>query len=174
MERIAIDMDEVMADAVGVFLKWYERDFGEKIDRAALIGGHVADALPKDRRKILRKYVHTPGFFSEMEVMEGAVEVIQALQGKYEIYIASAAQQFRNSLAEKHQWLETHFPFISWKNWVFCGDKSILQADILIDDHVRNLQAFRGKGILYTSTHNTEDTEFPRVNNWQEVADMLL
>jgi 5'(3')-deoxyribonucleotidase len=39
----------------------------------------------------------------------------------------------------------------------------------MIDDHVFNLQTFRGKGLLFTASHNIHETDFTRVNDWQEV-----
>jgi 5'(3')-deoxyribonucleotidase len=77
--------------------------------------------------------------------------------------------EFRHSLEDKYDWLLQHFPFIHWKNYVFCGDKSIIGADYMIDDHVFNLQTFRGKGLLFTASHNIHETDFTRVNDWQEV-----
>ncbi len=51
----------------------------------------------------------------------------------------------------------------------FCGDKSVIKADYLIDDNVYQLERFTGEGILYTAPHNVHTTEYTRVNNWQEV-----
>ena len=50
-----------------------------------------------------------------------------------------------------------------------CGDKSIISADYMIDDHAFNLKVFQGKGLLFTASHNIGETEFERVNNWEEV-----
>jgi 5'(3')-deoxyribonucleotidase len=57
---------------------------------------------------------------------------------------------------------------------VFCGDKSIILADYLIDDNLRQLSKFRGEGILYTAPHNVNETRYPRVNNWEDVRTMFL
>ena len=75
-----------------------------------------------------------------------------------------------NSLGPKFRWLERHFPFLSPRNYVFLGDKSILRADVLIDDMAKNLRIFEGQGLLFTAPHNVAETEFERVNNWREVA----
>jgi 5'(3')-deoxyribonucleotidase len=61
--------------------------------------------------------------------------------------------------------------FIPDKNIVFCGDKSIIRADFMIDDSVPNLKAFTGQGIVFTAPHNALDADFPRVNRWLDVAD---
>jgi 5'-nucleotidase len=67
--------------------------------------------------------------------------------------------------------LQRHFSFIPSTHYVFCGTKSILRADYLIDDQPRNLTRFEGQGLLYSAPHNLEVTGFVRVNNWLEVAD---
>ncbi|QWA10335.1 hypothetical protein GTU79_24410 [Sodalis ligni] len=54
-------------------------------------------------------------------------------------------------------------------NIVFCGDKSIIHADYLIDDNVRHFQRFSGKGLLFTSAQNSLVDWTPRFNNWVEI-----
>jgi 5'(3')-deoxyribonucleotidase len=56
---------------------------------------------------------------------------------------------------------------------VFCGDKNIINADILIDDRSRHFQEFRGTGILFTAPHNVAETGHLRANNWNEVVQIL-
>jgi 5'(3')-deoxyribonucleotidase len=62
--------------------------------------------------------------------------------------------EFPLGLPEKHEWLAEHFPFISWKQIVFCGSKAVAQGDIMIDDHYKNLDHFEGHSILFTQPHN--------------------
>ena len=51
-----------------------------------------------------------------------------------------------NSLGPKYRWLQRHFSFIPPTHYVFCGTKSILRADYLIDDQPRNLTPLRRPG----------------------------
>jgi 5'(3')-deoxyribonucleotidase len=78
------------------------------------------------------------------------------------------------SFNAKFEWLQRHFPFIPTKRIVFCGDKSIVAADYLIDDNLRHLASFRGEGILYTAPHNVNETRYRRVNNWNDVRRIFL
>ncbi|NGP45065.1 hypothetical protein G4V62_08875 [Bacillaceae bacterium SIJ1] len=73
------------------------------------------------------------------------------------------------SFDAKYQWLKEHFPFLPEENFVFCGDKSIIHADYLIDDNPKQLRAFSGTGLLYAAPHNDHINDFTRVANWQEV-----
>ncbi|HEY4196126.1 MAG TPA: 5'(3')-deoxyribonucleotidase, partial [Mucilaginibacter sp.] len=104
---------------------------------------------------------------------EGSQEVVKALCDKYDVYIVSAATEFPNSLIDKYNWLAEHFPFISWKNIIFCGNK-IVDVQIMIDDRIRNFAGFKGRTLLYSSPHNHFVTGYERVNSWAEVAAKLL
>lgn len=169
-QTIAIDMDGVIADTVTNFLIWYERDHGIKLDKSVFIGKPESEALPD---RAVRKYVVTPGFFRSVPVMAGAREALLELSKNFEVFIVSAAMEFPQSLSEKQEWLGEHFEFISWRNIVFCGDKSIIGTDFMIDDHLKNLDSFTGKPILYTAEHNIHSNTYERVNNWPEAVALL-
>jgi 5'-nucleotidase len=169
-KTIAIDMDGVIADTIQNFIKWYERDHGVRIGLEAFEGKLEAEGLPDNA---VSKYVVTPGFFRSVPVMEGAMEAVSELSKYYDIYIVSAAMEFPQSLSEKLEWLKEHFPFISWKNIIFCGDKSIIGTDYMIDDHVKNLDTFKGKTLMFTAGHNVGVNHHTRVNNWKEVISFL-
>ena len=171
--RILIDMDEVMADAIQRFLDWYERDFGIRYSKDQLYGTKLQFLVPEEHREIVRNYPHKKGFFKDLPLIENSLEVIRELNDKYEIYIASAAMEFEYSLPEKYEWLDQHFPFIPWKRRIFCGDKSVLYADVLIDDHDFNLSVFKGRPVLFTAPHNVHETKYERVNNWLEVRSLF-
>ncbi|MEY3368223.1 MAG: hypothetical protein RI973_1378 [Bacteroidota bacterium] len=167
---IALDMDEVIANVVPKFLDYFERDFGRRPDLSEWWGKKIYQ-LPNATH--LRGYLQEEGFFADLPVMEGSQEVVEWLAGHYEVYAVTAATEFRNSLRDKFDWLEQHFPCIGWKRLVLCGDKSIIQADYMIDDHAWNLEKFGGKGLLYTASHNLDETRFTRVGNWAEVRDFF-
>lgn len=160
-------MDEVIADVTPKFLDYYEQATGKRLAKPDYWGRKIYEVEGGEH---IRSFLFEKGFFADLPVMEGAQEVVRWLHEHYEIYVVTAAMEFPTSLEDKYFWMHQHFPFIHWKNFVFCGDKSIVQADYMIDDHVKNLLTFQGKGLLYTSTHNIHETRFTRVNNWAEVA----
>ncbi|MBK7335544.1 MAG: 5'(3')-deoxyribonucleotidase [Saprospirales bacterium] len=165
-KRIALDMDEVMADVVPAFLDLYESQLGQRPEKKDYWGKKIYK-LPGAMQ--VRESLFDRGFFADLPLMEGCSEGVEWLHEHYDLFIVSAAMEFRNSLEDKFDWLQRHFPFLSWKNFVFCGDKSIIQADYMIDDHPFNLAAFKGKGLLFTASHNIDEHRFERVNNWAEV-----
>ncbi len=174
MLRITLDMDDVMADTNGKLIDYALNEFGpghlyEDYRRAAF-----KDILHPKQMKKMYSYIHQTGFFKDIPVMEGAQEVVEELAQYYEIYVATAAMEFPNSFREKYDWLQINFPNIPWSNVVFCGDKSVIASDFLIDDHLKNMLSFTGKGILYSAPHNLHETAYPRVANWREIREMFL
>ncbi len=173
-KRICVDMDEVIADALGEHLLRYNRDFAAKITVDDLHGKWLWEVVHEDHHEALEAYLRSEDFFAVLKVMPESRRVLRALQARYEVFIATAAMEVPTSFAAKYKWLGEHFPFIPASHIVFCGDKSILDADFLIDDNPRQLQRFHGRGILYTAHHNLAVSGYPRVNNWLEVEQMFL
>lgn len=171
--RLAIDMDEVLADTHRKFLTLFHRDYNIPMDIPQEPGRELYENLPQAIQRQFRVYVNQKGFFRDIPPMPHAVETVKALMEKYNVYVVSAAMEFRNSLEDKFDWLAEHLPFVPWTNILFTGDK-IIAADILIDDRIKNFVGFEGRKLLYTSPHNMLITAYERVNNWKEVAEKLL
>jgi len=171
MRRICVDMDEVMADTLAEHLRRYNKAFDEAVGPEHLAGKSLWEITPLDRQQQLRAFLDAEDFFEDLPLMPGAQDVLKQLSARYEVFIATQAMSVPNSLGPKYRWLQRHFPFIPPTHYVFCGNKSILRADYLIDDLPRNLERFEGQGILYTAPHNITTTGFVRVDNWRQVAD---
>lgn len=174
MRRIAIDMDEVLADTLAEHIARYNRDHGEGITKADLEGKWLWDIVSIDRHERLEGYLRSEDFFEDLPVIEDSERVLRALAQEYEIFIATSAMEFPNSFGPKYRWLRRHFPFLDPHNFVFCGDKSILRADFLIDDQPRHFPTFQGRGIIFTAPHNMGVSGYPRVDNWEQVERLFL
>ncbi len=169
MARVCVDMDEVMADTVAEHLRRYNADFGASIRREDLDGKWLWQVVPVEHHPALIAYLNEPEFFGNLIVMPESQRVLKRLSRDHEVFVASAAMEVPMSFAAKFRWMERHFPFIAPSHTVFCGDKSILAADYLIDDNPRQLRAFRGEGLLFTAPHNLGLTEWNRMDDWLAV-----
>ena len=172
MQRLIVDMDDVLADATGRLIDLYEKEFGVRVTRESMNHKEDRERFP-DNEAALR-FVFQKGFFRTMNVNEYAQEVMKELNKKYEVFVVSSAMEFPNSLSEKLEWLNEHFPFLHWKQFVFCGRKSVVHGDYMIDDLPHNLETFNGEKLLYTAPHNMQFNHFKRVNGWKEVSEVLL
>lgn len=171
MARIAVDMDEVMADTVLEHLRRYNQEFGERLTKDDLEGKWLWQVVPSDRHDRLAAYLDEDDFFADLPLMAEAQRVLERLSGDHEVFVASAAMEVPRSFAAKFHWLQRYFPFLPQSNFVFCGTKSILHADYLIDDNPRQLRAFSGKGLLFSTPHNLSLTA--ESHGWHRVDDWL-
>jgi len=171
---IFVDMDEVIADTYGAHIEIYNTEFNQQLNTQICLGCEVWQKVPKEHQESIRLHATRQGFFRDLNPIKDSQEVLKELSEKHEVYIASAAMQFPNSLEEKSNWLDEYFPFIPWKKRILCGDKHILSGDVLIDDRSYNLKHFDGRSILFTSPHNINSNGYERANSWFEIAEKLL
>lgn len=171
---IFIDMDDVIADTYGKHIEMYNEEFDKNLPLSHFKSGEVWQNVPEMHQESIRKHARTEGFFRDLKPIKDSVEVLKELSQKHDLYIASAAMQFPNSLREKSDWLDQYFPFIGWEHRILCGHKFILKGDLLIDDRSLNLDKFDGDTLLFSSPHNIHENGHNRVDNWREAAERLL
>jgi 5'(3')-deoxyribonucleotidase/uncharacterized protein with PQ loop repeat len=172
--RIAVDMDEVIADALTRHLSLYNGATGENLTPELIREVGLEAAVPPKHRAVFEALPHEDGFFDNLEVIPNSQRSLQMLSSEFDIFITTAAMEVPRSFDAKFRWLREHFPFIPTSNIVFCGDKEIIDADYLIDDRSRHFARFRGTGILFTAPHNAREGARLRANDWDEVLGMLM
>ena len=91
--RIAIDMDEVIADSLGKHVRAYNHAFGARLTRADLGDRPLEEAVPPSRTEATEELVLAPGFFRDLEPIEGSREVVRQLAERYEVFVATAAME---------------------------------------------------------------------------------
>jgi len=171
--RIAVDMDEVIADSLGKQLSVYNHRTGGHLTPELACSQGLGSLIPQARWEEFAGIPHEDGFFADLDPIEGSREALLELSRRHDVYIASAAMEIPFSFDAKYKWLQKNFAFIPSSRIVFCGDKNIINADVLVDDRSRHFEQFRGTGILFTAPHNTGETAHLRADNWNDVLRIL-
>jgi len=169
-QRIAIDMDDVMADALAEHLRRYNAAYGTSLTVADLSGRHLQQCIPPAHHAAAEAMLDE-SFFENLAVLPDCQDVVRELADRYDVFIASAAMDVPCSFDAKYRWLQRHFPFIPPSRIVFCGDKTIVDADYLIDDRPRHFTTFRGQAVLFSAPHNAGETGYTRVASWKDVRE---
>lgn len=172
-KKIAIDMDEVLADTLGEIIDAVNERANLGITIESLNGKKLKHMMP-EHEGLVTEVLREPGFFRRLKVMPHAQEVVEKLNDHYDVYIATAAMDVPTSFHDKYEWLLEYFPFLDPQHFIFCGRKNIVKTDYLIDDNPRQLQIFEGEPIIFTAAHNINETRFKRVNGWKDVEAMFL
>lgn len=113
------------------------------------------------------RYDEVPNIFSLMTPIDGALEAIEKLQAKYEIYILSTAPWHNPSAwSDKVLWVQKYLGEICYKRLILSHHKNLNRGDILIDDREKNgAKDFSGELLLFGSD------KFP---NWNTVLEYLI
>jgi len=168
--QVLVDMDGVLADVYAHLIDSESNESGITLHADDLYGKLEEEAFPS-----FNKHINSVGFFETAPLITDSVEGLKYLNDKYSVLIVSSATEFPNSMNEKCSWLSRYFPFISWKQMIFCGSKDSIKGDIMIDDHPKNLSKFGGKKLLFTQPHNVYERNkcYHRVSNWKEIVNIL-
>lgn len=168
-KSIAIDMDQVLANMFKKLTVTFNEIAGTNMSEEEFIVAPRNQLLP-EQEKALFKAINEPDYFRDFELLDPeAVPVLERLNERFDLFIATAAMDVPGCFTAKYDWLREHFPFIDPQNIVFCGTKSVIHTDYLIDDNPRQLHAFKGTGIIYDMPYNRHVDDFERVVNWQEI-----
>ena len=185
MKRIMIDMDDTITidGYINVVNKFLKADYTyEDIPKY-----WVDEIVPEKKLdKYLDYFYNKINIYDYTKVNEGALEIIEELTKYYEVVICSAYTDYRyiegcvNIITHKHKWLLKNLPSVNPDNFIFTSNKHCINAEIKIDDKVSNLENAEVK-LLMTAYHNKNITDqelkeknIIRVNNWKDVAEILL
>ena len=186
MKKLLIDIDEVICQSE--FLDEMNKFLGTNYSIDDFKEYYIDDILGSDDNKMdFYNIIRNKDLYKNAHIYPGAVETLKDLNRKYQIYICSACVMFcmpeDSGIFFKHKYdfLIKNFPFLNPDNFIFTSAKNIFDADIQIDDRVKNLQGNIKTKLLFTAYHNksisNEDlnkSNIIRVNSWLDIRKILL
>lgn len=126
---------------------------------------------PEVQAKYEGELDETPGIFSLMDPMEGAIESVKQLSERYDTYVLSTAPWANPSAwSDKVKWIHQYFGDQQgtsiYKRLILSHHKNLNDGHYLIDDRIANgAGEFKGMHIYFGQE------EWP---NWQTVTQFLL
>lgn len=168
MKKIAIDLDTTLNNLEEVWLNRYNEDYDDNLKEF----GHwnVEKNIKKECGIKIYDYLLEPNFFYNLNIKPNAKNVVEKLNNKHELYIVTAYHPA--TCVDKVKWVNKHLPFFNSKNVIFCNNKSLINADYLIDDGPHNILGFKQKSIIIDMPYNRHvklNDRRVRVNNWLDI-----
>ena len=93
----------------------------------------------------------SPVSFGLMNPMEGAIEAVNKLAEKYDVFILSTAPwENPSAWADKVKWVKKYFNEVFYKRLIISHRKDLCKGDYLIDDRGKNgTSDFEGEWIKF-------------------------
>lgn len=145
--RILLDMDGVLADCLGYWLGLLNRYHGLDLKPTDITEWDTHRFCKDVPESVVYGYLSQPGFFRHLQPVEGAIDGVNYLisEGHEVVIVTSCPREYGES--DKRQWLKSHIPKLDPKNFISAHRKDLIQGDILLDDGVHNLEAWRDANI---------------------------
>jgi len=107
------------------------------------------------------------GFFLNLKPIEGAIESVNMLKTKFDVWILTRPSIYNLSCyTEKAQWVRNNLGLEMQNKTIICTNKSLLKGRFLIDDQLEHGQSeFEGEHIHFGSA---------KYSDWNSVTNYLL
>lgn len=174
--KIAFDADGVLVDLMSIWTKCLNEHFGTNVQPEDVVDWDIQLAFPTlTNNQIYAPFNHDE-FWNDLQPIAGAQECVRKLkEDGHEVYIVTASGL--KTIYAKTRRLRKLFPEIDRKHIIICHDKSMILADVLIDDKPDNLINGQFKKILFDAPHNrgfaAKDHNVFRADNHEDVYEAI-
>lgn len=190
--KIAIDVDEVLAEYQNGFIEFHNKYYGTNLKRHHFAKSYkLEDAWGGTEDEAIDKVYHfyQTKDFKKMEPVPGAIEAVRKLAQKHDLFVVTSRQNFASPVTL--EWLDKHFPD-TFSGILFANhfakegapkDKSEIckeiGAELLIDDSLTYAKDCAKKGIkvkLFDRPWNQTENlpkNIQRVFSWQEILKII-
>uniref|UniRef100_A0AC11E724 Uncharacterized protein n=1 Tax=Ovis aries TaxID=9940 RepID=A0AC11E724_SHEEP len=180
--RVLVDMDGVLADFEGGFLRKFRARFPDQpfIALEDRRGFWVSEQYGRLQPGLSEKAIsiwESENFFFDLEPLPGAVEAVKQMANleSTDVFICtSPIKMYKYCPFEKYAWVEKHFGPDFLEQMVLTRDKTVVSADLLIDDRVDITGAEPNPSwehVLFTACHNRHTQLQPpsrRLHSWAD------
>lgn len=165
---IAVDMDGVLVDFNRKLVEYMNERGYPDLTYQGITTFYYEELLGPEGGKLAHDWIDRDEVYDGLEPEDGALEGIERLHEFARVVIVTSALP---SMANaKQRWLREHG--FQHKDWVLARDKNLVEADLLIDDAVHNVEAWIKTGrpaILYDRPWNRSwerEDLVPRARAW--------
>ena len=174
---ICVDFDNVLNDLTEKAIALYNTRNGKNIQLSDITTYNFSDCLPKEDADGIVALFADKELWDSLKPLAGSRDVLRKLVRKgHRIYVATATDSI--NFDWKCKWFERYFPFIPSNNVIRIMDKSLLQVDVMIDDHLSNLTDNYCERICLDYPWNQSISKdfaygIKRVNSWNNIINTI-
>lgn len=175
---ILVDMDEVVANWNGMFETRLKSMLPhiEYIPHHQITSFYAEASYPPEHRNDIMIMMNSPGFYRELEPIEGAIDGVKELAKRYDVMFCSAPLLSHETCAsEKLAWIGEHFGLDWTHRLILTSDKTMVRGDILIDDKedIKGLVEPTWQQVVFDAPYNQNSASPLRVYTWDDVPGVV-
>lgn len=170
--KILVDCDNVLNNLAESVLEIYNEEWDDNLTIEDIKDYYIENFVKDAAKHDFYHYFTNKKVWKNIKVAEGAAQVINKLREEgHRVYLCTKTEP--ENAYKKSQWAWRNFGFDPRKDFILCPDKSMIQADAIIDDCEENLTGNR-INVCMAYPWNEKFFHKPRIQNyrvhsWEEV-----
>jgi 5'-nucleotidase len=160
------DLDGICCNLMKKWMLHYNRDYEDNLTEERITSWDWDDFVRPECGKKIYHYLNRPGFFADLEPIEGCVESLNRLANVCELVVVTASP--KEACGDKMRWVAKHLPMVVKGNIVITYRKDLVRGDFMFDDAPRNLINHPATRIMLDYPHNRDFHDCHRVYSWLE------
>lgn len=168
---LLFDLDGVCCNLMKKWLAVYNRDYHDNLRPEDITSWDWETFVKPECGKRIYHYLNRPGFFADLEPIEGCVESLGRLAAICELVVVTASP--RQAAGDKIAWVRRHLPMVPKGNIVITHRKDLVRGDFMFDDAPKNLRNHPAIRILMDYPYNRHFHDCYRVHSWAEAEQLI-
>lgn len=174
---IMCDIDSTINNLMEETIKLYNSRSDKNIQIEDITSYNFFDCLPREDAEGIVSLFKEKQLWDSLRPTKGSQNILkQLVKNGHQVYLATATDPV--NFQWKIDWLNQYFPFIPSDNVIRIMDKSLLKADILIDDSLDNLTSVMCDRVCITRPWNHSTSKdiaygIKRANCWNDIVNII-
>ncbi|MCL2699455.1 MAG: hypothetical protein FWE68_04005 [Defluviitaleaceae bacterium] len=151
--RILVDLDEVLNNLLDCWVDYLNERHNTNANPQDLKVWNVNALFPALTAEEADRPLYEDALWKRLSPRAGSVEYLKKfIDDGHDVLVVTASVY--QTIPAKMNWLFDNYPYLSWENVIITKRKQLIQADILIDDGIHNLEGGNYFKILFDSPNN--------------------
>lgn len=174
---IVCDIDNILNNLTEKVIEVYNHYGDKNIQLSDITSYNFYDCLPREDADCIVALFKSKELWDSLRPLEGAQNGLKRLIKKgRQVYLATATDPI--NFEWKIDWLRQYFPFISEDNIIRIIDKSLLKADVIIDDCLDNLINSCAERVVLNYPWNQNELKdyaygIRRAYSWSDIVNII-
>lgn len=152
---IGCDVDDVLANLIGEWVRRYNKKYNDTLVPEMITKWEIEEFVKPECGKNIFALLDDPDLYDHVLPFHGARESIERLREIGRVVFITAGNG-----TQKLRWLK-QWGFLpktrdAERDFFMAKDKALVNADILMDDCIANVEAFPREAILIAQGHNAD------------------
>jgi len=171
---ILVDMDDVLADFDGHFLKLWRRKHPNEfyVPLEQMRAYKLRESYPEELHQLMDDVYYGKNFINKLPPIPGGKEALEEMVSDgHSVFICTAPlSKYKHCVREKYEWAEKNLGYAWTKRIILTKDKTLVYGNYLIDDNpkIEGIMAPEWEHVVFDKPYNRHVTGKKRLKNLKD------